>query len=182
VTTKLPIHEWCIILLFCLILLALAGFAWGRPKSIPILSSVAPSTPSMTVLQVEVRGQVAKPGLYRLPVNATLKQLVEQAEPLASADLSQLNWRRKLRNDQTLHIPERRLITIQVAGAVQRSGLLQILSGTRYCELADQLQVLPEADLKAMRKKKSFVREGDLVEIPIKKKDSKKKNKKNLSH
>jgi len=168
-TAKLPLHEWCIILLFCLILLALAGFALGRSKSMPP-SDISPPVPQVTVLQVKIEGQVAKPGLYRLPLNAKLKQLLEQAEPLPSADLSELNWRRKLHHNQTIHIPERRLITIQIAGAVQQPGPLQILSGIRYCELAEELLVLPDADLKAMRKRKGFVKEGDNIEVPIQKK------------
>jgi protein involved in polysaccharide export with SLBB domain len=168
-SAKLPIHEWCIILLFCLILLVLAGFAFNRPK--PAFATILPSSePIATILEVRIEGHVAKPGLYRLPLNAKLKDLLEQAQPLSSADLSQLNWRRKLRNGQTLHVPERRLITIQLAGAVCQPGPLLILSGTRCCELADQLQVLPEADLSAMRKKKRFLQEGDHIEIPVKRK------------
>lgn len=175
-TTKLPVHEWCIILLFCLILLVLAGFAFGRSKPVIDTTMLAPPPP-ITALQVKIEGQVAHPGSYQLPLHATLKQLLEQAQPLPSADLSQLNWRRKLRDGQTLHIPERRLMTINVAGAVQQPGPLQILSGTRCCELVDQLQVLPEADLTALRKKRSFLQEGDLIEVPIKKKGKRKKNK-----
>src|SRR5215211_359741 len=105
--TKLPIHEWCIILLFCFILLALAGFAFIQPKSMGTSIAFVLPPEEATVLQVKIEGQVAKPGLYRLPLDATLKQLLEQAEPLPTADLSQLNWRRKLRDGQTLHIPER---------------------------------------------------------------------------
>lgn len=169
-TTKLPVHEWCVILLFCLILLALAGFALGRPKSIPAAIALpSPSPASVNVLQVKIEGQVAKPGFYRLPLNATLKQLLDQAQPLSSADLSQLNWRRKLRDGQILRVPERHPITIYIAGAVQEPGPLQILSGTRYCELVDQLQVLLDADLKALSKKKGFVQEGDLIKVPAKK-------------
>lgn len=171
--TKLPIHEWCIILLFCLILLVLAGFAVGRPKMAAPIHLVP--APQATALEIKIEGQVAKPGLYRLPLKATLQQLLEQAQPLPTADLSNLNWRRKLRDGQTVRIPERYLMTIQIAGAVQEPGSLQILSGTRCCELADQLQVLPDADLKAMRKKKGFVKEGEFIEVPIKK-NSKKKN------
>jgi hypothetical protein len=175
--TKLPVHEWCIVLLFCLILLVLAGFALGRSKPIPV-SIPLPKQAPVTVLEVKIEGQVAKPGLYRLPLHATVNELLKQAEPLPSADLSQFHGKRKLRNEQTLYIPERHLITIQVTGAIMQPGYLQILSGTRYCELADQLQILPEADLKAIRKKKSFIREGDSIEIPIKRKNTEKSKQK----
>lgn len=169
---KLPLHEWCIILLFCTILLLLAGFALGHEKSIPVTSSSSESIPS--VLQVKIEGQVAKPGLYRFPLRTTIKELVEQAEPLPSADLSYVKWRKQLRDGQTIHIPERHEITIHLAGAVQEPGPLKILSGTRCCELADQLNVLPEADLKSLRKKKQFLQDGDVIEIPFLKKKGKK--------
>jgi DNA uptake protein ComE-like DNA-binding protein len=172
--TRLPIHEWCIILLFCLILLALAGFAFNRTKSISPPVTLAPISP-VTDLQVKIEGQVANPGLYRLPLKSTLKQLLEQAQPLSTADLSQLNGRRKLRDGQTIHIPERHLITIQIAGAVEQPGSLQILSGTRCCELTEQLHVLPDADLRALSKKRSFVKEDMLIEVPFKKKRKEKK-------
>jgi protein involved in polysaccharide export with SLBB domain len=169
-SSKLPLHEWCIILLFCAILLALAGFALGRQKQIPPSSASIPFLESqVTVLKVKIEGQVAKPGQYRLPLNISLAELVEQAQPLPSADLSQLKMRRKLKDGQTIHIPERRWITIQVAGAVQEPGPLKILSGTRCCEIAEQLKVLPEADLKSIRQKKRFLEEGDFIEIPFKK-------------
>lgn len=167
-TAKLPLHEWCIIVLFCLVLLALAGFAWLRPK--PVLETPSfTSIPAATALQIKIEGQVAKPGLYRFPLKTTLKQLLEQIEPLPSADLSKFNRRRKLHDGQTLYIPERHPINIEVSGAVLQPGPLQILSGTRCCELADQLQALPEADLNAMRKKRGYIQEGDVIKVAYKK-------------
>jgi hypothetical protein len=166
-SSKLPLHEWCIILLFCAILLVLAGFALGKKKQLPSLT-ISTEAP-LTVLQVKIEGQVAKPGLYRLPLRRSLKEIIDQAQPLPSADLSQLKWRRKLRDGQTIHIPERHWITIQIAGEVQQPGPLKIMSGTRCCELADQLKTLPTADLNSLRKKKRFLQEGDLVEVSAKK-------------
>lgn len=180
---KLPLHEWIIVLLFCFILLLLAGFALGRPKAQPPYIEPPPlkfnpisfqKPKKATALQVKIEGEVTYPGHYRLPLHATVKELLEQAEPLASADLSQLHWRRRLRQDQTVRIPKRHLITIQISGAVKHQGPLEIFSGTRFCELADQLTVLPDADLKAMRKKRSFVQEGAHIEIPFQKKSKKK--------
>lgn len=175
-TTKLPLHEWYIVLIFCLILLALAGFALVRPKLIPPFAPPPPISDEVTVLQVKIEGQVVKPGLYRLPLHATLRELLIQAEPLASADLSQLNLRRRLRNNQTVHVPERYIMTVYLTGAIEQSGPLEILSGTRYCDLVDELSVLPNADLQTIRKKKSFIPKGDCINIPFQNKEKKKKN------
>lgn len=168
---KLPFYEWCIIILFSAILLALAGLAFGRQQSTPV--SYLPPEPPPAALQVSIEGEVAKPGLYQLPLNGTLKQLIEKAEPLAEADLSQLNPRKKLYDGQTIRIPRKRWITITVEGAVQEPGAYKILSGTRYQELANQLHVLPEADLKAIRKKSRFLKDGEVVKIPTKKEKGK---------
>lgn len=171
----MPLHEWIIVLLFCLILLVLAGFALSRPKPSPRAISSYSIPEKITVLQVKIEGEVAKPGRYRLPLQATMKELLEEAEPLASADLSQMNYRRRLRNDQTIHVPKRRIMTVQVTGAVEHSGPFEILSGTRYFELAEQLAFLPDADLKAVRKRRSFIQEGQRIDIPFQKKVVKKR-------
>lgn len=172
---KLPLHEWCIITLFCAILMVLAGWAfWGQQNQQLIAPASLEPEPSVTVLQVKIAGAVANPGIYQLPLNASLKDLIDQAQPLANADVSALKWRRKLRDGQTIIVPEKKPITIYLEGAVKQPGPYQILSGTRLLELADQLEVLPEADLKAIRKRRGFLREGDVVAVPFKKAKKKK--------
>lgn len=174
---KLPLYEWCIILLFCAILLMLAGFvALGRIHSktlVPINLAESQihlsSELQETMIDVKIDGQVAKPGPYHIRIGTSLKELVEQAQPLTTADLSQLKWRKKLRDGQHIHVPERIWIMIQIEGAVRQPGKMKILSGTRLCELADQLQVLPEADLKSISTKKRFLHEGDVVKVALKK-------------
>jgi SLBB domain len=166
-SAKLPLHEWCIIFLFCAILLVLAGWALRGPKQMPL----PPAPPvEAAVLQIKIEGQVENPGYYRLPLHASLKDALEQARPLPTADLSQISWRRKLRDGQTLHIPERHPITIQLTGAVLNPGPLQIMSGTRCCELPDELNVLPEADVRPIRRKRHFLQDGEVIEVPIQKK------------
>lgn len=113
---------------------------------------------------------MSKPGSYQLPLKSGLKDILALAEPLPTADLSKLNWRKKLRDGQTIKIPEREWITIQIAGMVTEPGPLKIKSGTRIQELIIDLQVLPEADIKKLSKRRSFLFEGDLLEIPAKRK------------
>ena len=172
---KLPFHEWCIILLFCMILLLLGGFALAGRKYVPAPPAriEAQKDTVKTAIRIKVEGEVANAETFEVPSKTTLKELLEKAQPLPTADLSQLNWRRKLRDGQTIKIPERRWITIQIEGAVQNPGPLKILSGTRMLEIADQLEPLPEADLKSIQKRRSFLKEGDTVEIPLKKVKSK---------
>lgn len=167
--SRLPLHEWCIIVLFCLILLFLAGFALGRSRNVENANHSQLAEMPLALLEVKVEGAVAKPGVYRMPLNASLKDLLDQAELLSSADQSKLKWNRKLRHEQTIRVPERTWVTIYVEGAVMQPGSLKILSGTRGQELADRLEVLPEADLRALRKKRQFLKQGDTITIPVKK-------------
>lgn len=178
---KIPLHEWMIVLLFCLILLLLAGFALSRPKPPPRILSSLSASEKITVLEVKVEGEVTKPGQYRLPLHSTLKDLFEQVEPLPSADLSQISWRRRLHHNQTIRIPKRQTITIQVTGAVEHPGTFEILSGTRYFELADQLAYLPDADLKAIRRRRGFIQSGQCIDVPFQKKIVNKKLKKQFN-
>lgn len=173
-TSKLPFHEWCIILLFCLILLALSAFALMGRRTIPLPKPVEPKA---SVLEVKIEGEVAHPGLYQLPLKSTLKELLAQAEPLPTADLSKLSLRKRLHDGQTVKIPEKKWITIQLAGLVQQPGPMKIMSGTRIQELVGELQLLPEADVKALSKRKSFLFEGDTIDVPAKKAKKAKANK-----
>lgn len=174
---RLSLQEWAIVSLFSLVLLALSAFAllrpsWGSHTSLP-------PAPTSHHIQVTINGAVANPGPHTLPLRATMKQLLAIAEPLPVADLSDLNFRRKLRDGQTIYVPERYPIVIGLTGAIRDSGERQILSGTRLSELVDQLELLPEADIKSLKKKKGYVRRGDTVHIPSK--GEKKKNLKSKS-
>ncbi len=175
-SSRLPFHEWLVVSLFCSVLLLLASFAFlGRshayssqpPSPSSFSQSSLPETP-LTHLEVKVEGAVAHPGVYRLPLKTSLKELLAQAEPLPTADLSELSWRKKLRDQQTVTVPEKREITIYLDGAVKKPGAIKILSGTRYQELLPQLDCLEEADLRAIKKKKKFLQEGACVYIPSK--------------
>lgn len=172
--SKLPLHEWVIILLFCLILATLAAFAMGKSKAKAPRLEMLPVTEEISFLQVRIEGAVQYPGLHQVPLRSTVKELLAKGKPLDSADLSQLNYRRQLRDGQVIHIPERRPITIQIKGAVKEPGSLQILSGTRYCELMNEIKTTPEANTKGLCKRRSFIQEGTSIDVPFKKEKKKK--------
>jgi protein involved in polysaccharide export with SLBB domain len=177
-TPKLPFFEWCIIILFCGILALLACFALLRKPSYPASQTTNQElNHPVTQLQVTITGEVFRPGTYELDVNTTLKDLIELADPLPSADLSRVNSRRKLYDGQSVYVPPKTPLTITILGAVQNPGTLQIMSGTRVYELANQIAFLPEADIQSIRKKRRYLKEGDLINVPSKKEKSNKKKK-----
>jgi DNA uptake protein ComE-like DNA-binding protein len=185
---KLPVHEWCIVILFCCILCTLAAYAFfGKQKPASALSrynhSRNTSTENTNLLTtdltdpqeqqkiyVTIQGQVAKPGIYEMPPQSTIKDLLALAEPLPQSDTSSYNPRKKLKDGQKIHIYEKQWIEIELTGAVENPGSHRVLSGTRVCDLADQFQLLSEADRSALKKKKRLLQNGDSIKIMKKKK------------
>lgn len=188
-TDKLPVHEWSIILLFCSILIALTGIAFGRQstRGETTTPQVVAEQPILTHLEVSIEGAILHPGTYEMPLNSTLQDLVNISGGfLPEADLSRLKFKGKLKNRQKVKIPEKKWMTIYLEGATQNPGPFQVMSGTRCRELATLLTLPPEADLASLKKRRHYLREGEVVHIPFKelkdKKNATKKKNPQKSH
>ncbi len=162
-------HEWLIVALFCLILFLLSLHALFAPP--PAVSQVDPIWRSQMAMgvEIEVTGAVDRPGFYSFDRTPTYKAILEKAHPLPTADLSQI----ELKGIPPLccgqiEIPFRRPIVIQLKGAVDPEGAMEILSGTRVCEIVGEFPLLPDADISALRKNKTFIQEGDVIAVPFK--------------
>lgn len=166
-------YEWIIVVLFCLILLSLSLFSLKGFANRSCPEELRQQLGKAIEIEVQVGGAVAKPGIYRLPIKSTLKELLKEAELLSTADLSQINMRKSLANGQVVDIAYRHPITIYLSGAVQYPGEMEILSGTRYCELVEQVEFAQGADLAAIKRRKSFVAGGAKVAVPFRKKNEK---------
>jgi protein involved in polysaccharide export with SLBB domain len=178
-SSHLPIHEWLIVLLFCILLCVLGGLAYGH-RSDSITGSTAYQQLQMSsILSIKVEGAVAKPGTYQLPIGSLLIDAVTLAEPLDEADLTILKTNRPLQEHQTLIIPQKKWITIYIEGAVNTPGPLEVVSGTRYEDLLDLVDFLPTADQRSLRKKKRLLREGETVQISFRQLPTKKPKKSN---
>lgn len=173
-TSKLPLFEWCIIILFCGILFLLGCVAlFKKPSHPPLAMSSQELIQHKKQLQVTINGEVSNPGSYELDINTTLKDLLALAHPLPSADLSTVNNRRKLYDGQAVHVHPKVPIQITIYGAVRHPGPFQTMSGTRVNELINQIAFLPEADIQSIRTKRRFLKDGDVLVIPSKKSRSK---------
>lgn len=169
---KLPLHEWLIVLLFCSILLLLSFFSIFGSSSHKTIPSTSSKSPAFLSLEVTIEGAVYCPGTYEMPLKSSLDNLLEIAQPLPIADLSQLNKRRQLIDGQIVKIPEKKWITIYLEGEVEHPGPFQLLSGTRCYELVDQIDFKPEADKNHLKRMRRYLKEGETVKI-IKKKERK---------
>lgn len=84
-------------------------FAWHsgpRQEPVPVVSaSTMVSSPSPTELVVAVSGQVARPGLIRLPPGSRVADAIQAAGgPLPGVDLSTVNLARKLNDGELIAV------------------------------------------------------------------------------
>lgn len=88
---------------FGLVAVLFAYGAWDRAERGPIIIS---SDPTLLSIVVEIRGEVIRPGVYSLPGDGRLGQLIELAGgPTAGADLRQVSLARRLRDEELVVIP-----------------------------------------------------------------------------
>jgi competence protein ComEA len=85
--------------------LALALFRQGRAQGDLVLRVEPVGTPADVT--VYVGGAVERPGLYTLAAGSRLADAVERAVPLASADVSRVPLAERLRDGQSIIVPER---------------------------------------------------------------------------
>jgi protein involved in polysaccharide export with SLBB domain len=171
---KLPLHEWGIILLFCIILMVLSGIAIGR-QSLRQHTPFSPTeAPMDSLVHVSVKGAVTIAGKYDLAIGSTIQDLLNLSGLSPAADLSQIKLKTKLKNGQRILVPERKWMTIYLEGAVENPGAMKIMSGIRCQELSSVLTLPPEADVKALQKRRHYLREGEVVHIPFKQSKEKK--------
>jgi competence protein ComEA len=92
-----------------LFLIALAGtvFVLRRPEpaALTIIPPIASATPTPALVLVDVRGAVAKPGVYRLPLGSRVQDALTLAgNTLDNADTRPLNFARKLNDGEQIYI------------------------------------------------------------------------------
>lgn len=96
------------------IMMAIIGFfvlqTKAEEKWVPLTVSSESSvqTSEAKVIMVDIKGQIAKPGVYQLTTDSRLNTLVEMAGGLtAEADQKQLNLAMKLQDQQMIYVPHR---------------------------------------------------------------------------
>ena len=117
--------------------------AWDRSQRGPIVIS---SDPTLVSVVVEIRGEVVMPGLYTLPGDGRLGQLIELAGGLtAEADLRQVSLARRLADEELVVILSRVALASPVTSPtsglpepIASSGLVDVNSAS-----AAELETLP---------------------------------------
>lgn len=90
---------------FALVAVVFGYAAWDRSQRGPVIISTDPTLVSVVV---EIRGEVLEPGLYTLPEDGRVGQLIEAAGGVtAQADLGRVNLARRLTDGEQVVIPAR---------------------------------------------------------------------------
>lgn len=116
-------------------------------------------------VEVIIQGAVEHPGVYTLTRGMLVSDLLEQAIPLAEADVKRVKLDKKLRTGQVIKVPEIKMITIQLTGAVQPPHSLRVPKGTRVQDLLEKVKFQEEADLSKLRKKR-LLKDGEIIHVP----------------
>lgn len=118
------------------------------------------------LLEVFVKGDVAYPGIYRLPSEMTLRDILDIAQVQPTADLRRYNLNKLVRRGQLIKIPKKETVQIHITGAVKRSETLMLPKGTSLQEVIPLIahQALPNANLEALKRKRKL-KDGETIEI-----------------
>ena len=88
---------------FALVAVVFGYAAWDRSQRGPVIISTDPTLVSVVV---EIRGEVVKPGVYTLPEDGRVGQLIEAAGGVtAHADLGRVNLARRLEDGEQVVVP-----------------------------------------------------------------------------
>lgn len=84
------------------------GIYRAQQKAVETAALIPPSSPpeaAPSEIFVHVAGEVANPGLYRLPTGARVADALEKARPLSAADLDAVNLAAPLMDGQKITVP-----------------------------------------------------------------------------
>lgn len=115
-------------------------------------------------IHVRIEGAVESPGIYSIKRNTPLKDVLVQAQPTSQADLKKVSTK-KLKDGQTIIIPQKEFITIYLEGAVKKQGALVVPKGTKVEELLILIEMDDQADLSKLNFRRRL-KEGDIIKIP----------------
>ena len=93
-----------------LFLVVLAGTIWAlrrpEPAALTIITPTPRPTPTTVLLTVDVRGAVAKPGVYTLTAGSRVQDALAQAgDVLPNAETRTLNLARKVNDGEQIYVP-----------------------------------------------------------------------------
>lgn len=119
-----------------------------EPPPLTIASPTPRATPTIALVIVDVRGAVAKPGVYTLPAGSRVQDVLAQAGgALSNAETRPLNLARRLNDGEQLYVPTIGEATPTPAAVPAKSGASSAKTPTGKINIntasVDELDVLP---------------------------------------
>lgn len=117
------------------------------------------------LIDIEISGEVLRPGVYSALPGVRLGDLVKKSRPKRFADLQGFDLDSPVEVPLNLVIPKLAEITVKVEGAVAEEVELTMPSGSRVCDLKSKIHLDKGAD-SAYLKRRRFLQNGEVVVIP----------------
>lgn len=149
--------EWAVITVFLLLLSSLGLIAkissW---KARDLLSSAPP----LETVQIEVSGEVLRPGVYELRKNSLCAEILERIRPKRFADLSGIDPKAPVFSP--FYIPKLQELHVLIEGEGVCPCELSVPPGTRVSDLKSKITFLENGDPSPFRSRK-MLSEGEVI-------------------
>lgn len=162
---ELKTREWLAVAILALVFLSLTIITLdSKPVNPP--NSIRLNDPGRRGIEILVKGDVAYPGMYHLPAELSMREVLNLVQANPTADLRRFNLDRPIRHGRLLNIPKRAMITVHVTGAVKSHQSIVLPKGTTLEGLISQLEGIADenANLKPLQKKRKL-RDNETIEL-----------------
>jgi protein involved in polysaccharide export with SLBB domain len=129
--------------------------------------STVPLKPISNFHDVIVKGAVAREGVYTISPEMTMGDLLAICEVCSNADLRRFKLDNPIKKGRVLHVRERKVIYVEVSGAISNPGIIEMYPGNRYADLKGKVALLSNADT-SIFKKRGVLKDKQKIEIPFK--------------
>ena len=160
--SSLKVHEWLAITVIIGMIGGLACLASLQEPRIDTdnFESLAGSQG----FDVLIKGAVNNPGIYRLPQEMKLKELLILAGVSSNADLRRFHSDTVIKKARTLNVPVRLMITVHLKGAVKEEQDLILPKGSKLEDLIPLVSFSDHANISIL-KKKQRLKDGEIIHI-----------------
>lgn len=157
---QLLVREAVAVIALCGLLFGIfAVTAWNNPQI-----THAPQ-PEETIT-VKVRGAVAKPGIYTVPVKASMPALLALADPLPHGALSDdLKITKNLAGERILSIPRQDHLDVYLSGAIAEENWYSLPKNSKICDISNHIPLSSDADSKFLKRRR-LLKNGEHLVIP----------------
>ena len=114
-----------------------------------------------------MRGCVKKPDVYQVPKGTSLRAILRKARPEVLANLQDLPMDRILEESCLIEVPAFEKIWVQIQGAVEENISLELVAGSRLCEIKGKVALRPDADPRFLKRRR-LLKNGEIITMPSK--------------